>query len=95
MNNIIILDSEIQQAKKLTVEDEEGSLLFNNLLVIDASGLVNSLRKTRDGHVFFGPIAEYVLYYITIEKLFDKRFHYKLQQRLMQNEAICNILRAK
>lgn len=60
MNNIVILDSEIEQAKRLTVEDEEGDLLFGQLLVIDASGLVNSLRKRRDGHVFFGPVAEYV-----------------------------------
>jgi hypothetical protein len=60
MNNIIILDSEIEQAKRLIVEDEEGDFLFNNLLVIDASGLTNGLRKQRDGHVFFGPVAEYV-----------------------------------
>ena len=60
MNNIVILDSEIHQAKKVLVEDEEGDLLFNNCLVIDASGLLCGLRKKRDGYVFFGPTAEYV-----------------------------------
>lgn len=73
MNNIVILDSEIDQAKKLTVEDEEGDLLSGYLLLIDASGYVNSSRKRRDGHVFFGPVIEYVryfLYYYFSEKLY-------------------------
>jgi hypothetical protein len=60
MNNIVILDSEISQAKRLVVEDEEGDLLYNHYLVIDASGLLNGLRKKRDGYVFFGPTAEFV-----------------------------------
>jgi hypothetical protein len=60
MTNIVILDSEISQARKLLIEDEEGDLLFNHYLVIDASGLINGLRKKRDGYVFFGPTAEYV-----------------------------------
>jgi len=60
MNNIIIHDSEISQAHKLYLHDIEGSLLFNNKLIIDASGLDKSLRKMRDGFTFFGPVAEYV-----------------------------------
>jgi hypothetical protein len=63
MNNIVILDSEIHQAKKLILEDEEGDMLKSNYLVIDASGLTNGLRKRRDGYVFFGPVSEYVIYF--------------------------------
>lgn len=66
MNNIVILDSEISQAKKLVVEDEEGDFLSNHYLVIDASGLLNGLRKKRDGYVFFGTKAEYVYIYINL-----------------------------
>jgi hypothetical protein len=60
MNNIVVLDTEIAQARKLILEDVEGNLLFNQILTIDASGLVNSLRKMRDGYVFFGPVEEHV-----------------------------------
>ncbi len=63
MNNIIIHDSEISQAPKLYLHDVEGSLLFNNKLFIDASGLDKSLRKMRDGFTFFGSVAEYVILY--------------------------------
>jgi hypothetical protein len=66
MNNICILDYEIKQAKKLTLEDVEGDLLFNSVLMIDASGLVNSLRKMRDGYTFFGPVRDHVRRYINI-----------------------------
>lgn len=98
MNNIVILDSEICQAKRLVVEDYEGKLLFGNILVIDASGYVNSLRKRRDGHVFFGPVAEYVSLLIKdfttfiIERLCYKRFHRKLQQGFVQDSTFCNFL---
>lgn len=66
MNNIILLDIEINQAKRLKLEDVEGNLLFNQKLLIDAGGLVNSLRKMRDGHSFFGTVVEYVKF-INIE----------------------------
>jgi hypothetical protein len=62
MNNIVILDNEIKQANKLILQDIEGNLLKRNNLLIDASGLSNSLRKMRDGHTFFGPVADYVIY---------------------------------
>lgn len=61
MDNIIVLDSEINQAHKLILEDIEGNLLFNKKLLIDASGLSESLRKMRDGYTFFGTSKEYVL----------------------------------
>jgi hypothetical protein len=66
MNNIVILDSEIKQARKLKLEDFEGNFLNNQTLMIDAGGLNNSLRKMRDGHTFFGPVAEYVINYTYI-----------------------------
>ncbi len=62
MNNVIILDSEINQAPKLIVEDVEGDLLFKKKLHIDASGLHDSLRKMRDGYTFFGSIKEHVIF---------------------------------
>lgn len=80
MNNIIILDSEINQARKITVEDEEGDMLMKKFLLIDASGLMDSIRKRRDGYVFFGPVAEYVKNYFKIyflEKLYNQRFRNK------------------
>ncbi len=58
--NKIILDSEIIHAKKLHLIDLEGNVLFNQSLIIDASGLMNGLRKRRDAYSFFGPVAEYV-----------------------------------
>lgn len=60
MNNLVILDSEIKQAKMLSLEDVEGNLFFGNYLMIDASGLINGLRKMRDGYSFFGPVEKYV-----------------------------------
>jgi hypothetical protein len=70
MNNIVILDHEIQQAKRLNIEDEEGDMLFGDVLMIDASGLLNSNRKMRDGYTFFGTVEVYVhhiiLYYIIL-----------------------------
>jgi len=88
MNNIIILDTEIAQAKKIILEDSEGDLLFNKILVIDASGLYDSLRKTRDGYVFFGPIAEYVtnfynIYYYFLERHYNKRLRGKYRKRFV------------
>jgi len=68
MNNIVILDNEIKQANKLILKDVEGNLLKTNTLQIDASGLNNSLRKMRDGHTFFGPVADYVNYLIKFKK---------------------------
>lgn len=79
MNNIVILDSEIKQAKMLSLEDVEGNLLKGNFLMIEASGLTNSLRKMRDGYCFFGPIERYVIIFysnLIIEKLYHKRFCY-------------------
>ena len=61
MNNIVIHDSEIKQARKLKLEDIEGNLLNNKQLIIDAGGLTTGLRKMRDGHTFFGPVAEHVI----------------------------------
>ena len=63
MNNIVILDSEINQAPKLILEDIVGDLLFKKKLLIDASGLNDSLRNMRDGYTFFGSIKEHVINY--------------------------------
>jgi hypothetical protein len=68
------MDTEIRHAKKLILEDEEGQLLFKNVLFIDASGLHNSLRKRRDGYAFFGTIAEYV-YLLNIFYYLEKYNH--------------------
>lgn len=60
---MVILDWEIDEAKKLILEDVEGSILFQQLLIIDASGLTQSLRKKRDGFSFFGPVETYVFFF--------------------------------
>lgn len=60
MHDIVVMDHEIEHEKKLVIEDEEGNLLNKKVLVIDASGLVDSIRKMRDGYTFFGTMAEYV-----------------------------------
>lgn len=52
--NNIILDEEIAIAPRLTIEDLDGNLLNGKKLLIDAAGLFNSIRKKRDGIVFFG-----------------------------------------
>jgi hypothetical protein len=61
---VIILDWEIEEAKKLILEDVEGNLLCQQLLIIDASGLTQSIRKKRDGHTFFGPVETYVIIFL-------------------------------
>lgn len=60
LQNLVIMDNEIQGATKLILQDEEGEILWNKLLIIDASGLQTGLRKKRDGFTFFGSVANYV-----------------------------------
>ena len=54
---------EIKKAKKITLKDSEGELLWHKKLVIDAAGLDTGLRKKRDGVTIFGSIAEIVINY--------------------------------
>lgn len=71
VDKILILDKEIFNNNSFELTDEEGTLLFNQRLILNAGGLVNSLRHLRDGHAFFGTIENYVshIYYSHIEKL--------------------------
>ena len=50
----IILDQEAQHFRQLMLEDYKGCLFNHKRLVINAVGLVNSLRNKRDGTTFFG-----------------------------------------
>lgn len=60
VDKIVILDQEIYTNKTFELTDEQGSLLFNQRLILNAAGLANSLRQLRDGHAFFGTIESYV-----------------------------------
>jgi hypothetical protein len=59
-HNIVILDCEIENAKKLCLKDVEGDLLKGEKLYINAAGLQNGLRNMRDGHSFFGTVEKMV-----------------------------------
>lgn len=50
-----ITDEDIKNATTLLLQDEEGELLRNSSLRINAAGLLNGIRKSKDGIVFFGP----------------------------------------
>jgi len=99
MNNTVILDSEIKQAKNLKLEDIEGNLLNNKKLIIDAGGLSTGLRKMRDGHTFFGTVAEHVIHINLnfLEKLCHKRRYHRAYQRKRSEDstAFCDLLRQK
>lgn len=73
VGEILILDQEIFNNNSFELTDEVGTLLFNQRLILNAGGLVNSLRHLRDGHAFFGTIENYVsrnhIYDSHIEKL--------------------------
>jgi hypothetical protein len=47
----------------IIIKDIEGDLFSGSTLHLDASGLVNGLRKMRDGHSFFGTIDKIVIKY--------------------------------
>ena len=71
--NSIILDTEINNASKLIIEDIEGDMLFRKKLKIDAGGLQESLRNMRDGYTFFGSVKEDVrklLIFLFIEQTY-------------------------
>lgn len=53
-NNIVILDKEIEENNKMILSDYKGESLHNEQLIINAAGLINSLRQMRDGYVYFG-----------------------------------------
>ena len=53
-NKIVILDREIEENHKLILSDYKGEALHNEELIINAAGLVSSLRQMRDGYVYFG-----------------------------------------
>ncbi len=54
-----ITDDDIKNAGTLQLEEVMGNLLSNNKLKINAAGLVNGLRKCRDGVAFFGKVKKY------------------------------------
>lgn len=58
MNNMVILDSEIRNAKKIMIEDLNGCLLSGKKVYINASGVIGSLRNKRDGISNFGAQME-------------------------------------
>jgi hypothetical protein len=60
-HNIVILDCEIEHARKLCLKDVEGDLLRGEILYINAAGLQNGMRNMRDGHCFFGTVDKIVL----------------------------------
>ncbi len=51
-----ITDEDIKNAGVLQIEEIMGNLLNNNKLKINAAGLINSLRKGKDGVTFFGKV---------------------------------------
>lgn len=73
MNDNVILDQEVEQAPKLTLEDDTGTLLRKRIVKINAAGSKESLRRMRDGYTFFGPVDIYVSKEIlNIEKLYHQ-----------------------
>lgn len=58
MSNIVILDKEIEQNKRLRIQDHEGELLNGNTLTVNAGGLDGGRRQMRDGYTFFGSLLK-------------------------------------
>jgi hypothetical protein len=60
-HNIVILDCEIEHAKKLCLKDVDCDLFKGETLYINAAGLQDGLRNMRDGHCFFGTVDRIVI----------------------------------
>ena len=53
-NGIVIIDQEIEDNKKMILQDIKGDALKGEQLIITEAGLERSLRKLRDGYTYFG-----------------------------------------
>jgi hypothetical protein len=51
-----ITEEDIKNAGTIQLEEIMGNLLSNNKLKLNAAGLINGLRKTKDGVAFFGKV---------------------------------------
>ena len=54
----MINDDDIKNNMKLILKEISGGIFRNQEIVIDASGIVNSLRNKKDGISYFGPIEK-------------------------------------
>jgi hypothetical protein len=54
--NRVISEEDAKKAPKLIIREIDGGIFSNQTLKINAMGLENGLRKTKDGIVFFGPV---------------------------------------
>ena len=50
----MILDEEVDENKKILLQDMKGDALKGKQLIITAAGLEHSLRRLRDGCTYFG-----------------------------------------
>lgn len=62
----VILDEDIINNKQLIIENHKGKLIEKKKLIINAAGLVNGLRNTRDGLTHFGYSQGTVILYLIL-----------------------------
>lgn len=80
-----ISDEDIKNAATLLLEEVTGEVLRNNKLKINAGGLMNGLRKAKDGVAFFGKVKNLfcIIYNIKFFVLFhNKKYQYFSQKTI-------------
>ena len=101
-NGIVILDEDVDQNKKILIQDMKGDALKGKQLIITAAGLEHSLRRLRDGCTYFGVnktyggmIINYFILNSSVTEEEDKSLFFIFFDRNIRKYFIKSISRAK